>query len=80
MNSCENPSTNPATSLCNPGRPNSEVDELDPLALGALEEVNTSSTCNDGRNNIYSSKNNVNVETFVPEVLGLQKKSPLNSP
>jgi len=80
MNTSENPSTNPATSLCNPGSPNSGVDELDPLALGALEEVNTSSTYNDGRNNIHSSKNNVNVETFVPEVLGLQKKSPLNSP
>lgn len=27
--------------------PNANVDELDPLILGASEEVNTSSVCND---------------------------------
>lgn len=42
----------------------SDVDELDPLALGASEEVNTST----------------NVETLQPEVLSLQRKTPLNSP
>ena len=60
--------------------PNANVDELDPLILGASEEVNTSSVCNDDGNNIHSSKNDVRDETFISEVLGLQRKSPLNSP
>lgn len=60
--------------------PNANVDELDPLILGASEEVNTSSVSNDDGNNIRSSKNDVRDETFISEVLGLQRKSPLNSP
>ena len=60
--------------------PNANVDELDPLILGASEEVNTSSVSNDDGNNIHSSKNDVRDETFISEVLGLQRKSPLNSP
>lgn len=81
MNASENCSINSLPSLPNSTvGPNPDVDELEPLILGASEEVNTSSACNDDRNNIHSSKNDVNVETFVPEVLGLQKKSPLNSP
>lgn len=81
MNAGENSSTNPVPSLSSSSvSPNADVDELDPLALGASEEVNTSSVCSDGRNNTHCSKNNVHVETFVPEALGLQKKSPLNSP
>lgn len=80
MNSDENPSTNSPSSLSNlPESPESDVDELDPLALGASEEVNTS-TCNDDRNVIRPSKAAVSVETFHPEVLGLQRKTPLNSP
>lgn len=80
MNSDENPSTNSLSSLSNlPESPDSDVDELDPLALGASEEVNTS-TANDDRNVIRSSKAAVRVETFNPEVLGLQRKTPLNSP
>lgn len=79
MNSDENPSTNSLSSLSNlPESPDSDVDELDPLALGASEEVNTS-TANDDRNVIRSSKAAVRVETFNPEVLGLQRKTPLNS-
>jgi len=78
MNSDENPSTNSLSSLSNlPDNSDSDVDELDPLALGASEEVNTS-TCNDDRNVIQPFK--VSVETFHPEVLGLQRKTPLNSP
>lgn len=82
MSTGENPSSNSGPSLSNPpvSPSSADVDELDPLALGASEEVNTSSVCNDNTNNICSSKNNGNVETFIPEVLGLQKKSPLNSP
>ena len=66
MNSDEIPSTNSLSSLTNlaDSQNNSDVDELDPLALGASEEVNTST----------------NVEALHPEVLGLQKKTPLNSP
>ena len=80
MSSDENPSTNSPSSLSNlPESPDSDVDELDPLALGASEEVNTS-TCNDDRNVIRPSKAAVSVETFHPEVLGLQRKTPLNSP
>lgn len=80
MNSDENPSTNSLSSLSNlPENPDSDVDELDPLALGASEEVNTSA-CNDDRNVIQSSEVTVSVETFHPEVLGLQRKTPLNSP
>lgn len=66
MSSDEIPATNSISSLSNlvdtPN--NSDVDGLDPLALGASEEVNTST----------------NVETIQPEALGLQKKTPLNSP
>ena len=82
MSTGENPSTNSGPTLSNASVSSSsaDVDELDPLALGASEEVNTSSVCNDNTNDICSSKNNGNVETFIPEVLGLQKKSPLNSP
>lgn len=80
MNSDENPSTNSLSSLSNlPKSPDSDVDELDPLALGASEEVNTSAY-NDDRNVIQPSKVAVSVETFHPEVLGLQRKTPLNSP
>ncbi|KAL9978438.1 hypothetical protein ACROYT_G015952 [Oculina patagonica] len=80
MNSDDNPSTNPLSSLSNlPDSPDSDVEELDPLVLGASEEVNTSS-CNDDRNIVQTSKAAVNVESFHPEILGLQKKSPLNSP
>ena len=80
MNSDENPSTNSLSSLSNlPESPDSDVGELDPLALGASEEVNTSA-CNDDRNVIQPSKVAVSVETFHPEVLGLQRKTPLNSP
>ena len=66
MNSGEIPSTNSLSSLTNlaDSQNNSDVDELDPLALGASEEVNTST----------------NVEALHPEILGLQKKTPLNSP
>ncbi|XP_074619080.1 uncharacterized protein LOC141877928 [Acropora palmata] len=57
-----------------------QMQELDPLTLGASEEVNTSSVCSESRKNSHSSKNiDVSVETFTPEVLGLRKKSPLNS-
>ena len=82
MSNGENPSTNsgPSSNRSVDSPSSADVDELDPLALGASEEVNTSSVCNDNTTNICSSKNNVNVQTFIPEVLGLQKKSPLNSP
>lgn len=81
MNSDENSSTNCLSSLSNlPDSPaNSDVEELEPLVLGASEEVNTS-TCNDDRNTTQSSKVTVNFESFHPEVLGLQRKTPLNSP
>ena len=80
MNSDENPSTASLSSLSNlPESPDSDVDELEPLALGASEEVNTSS-CNDDRNVIRPPKAAVSVETLHPEVLGLQRKTPLNSP
>lgn len=80
MNSENNPSTNSLSSLSNlPESPDSDVDELDPLVLGASEEVNTSS-CNDDRNFVQSSKVTVNVESLHPEALGLQRKTPLNSP
>lgn len=66
MSSDEIRASNSISSLSNlVDTPNdSNVDELDPLALGASEEVNTST----------------NVETLQPEVLGLQRKTPLNSP
>lgn len=66
MSSDEIRASNSISSLSNlVDTPNdSDVDELDPLALGASEEVNTST----------------NVETLQPEVLGLQRKTPLNSP
>lgn len=66
MSSDEIRASNSISSLSNlVDTPNdSNVDELDPLALGASEEVNTST----------------NVETLQPEVLSLQRKTPLNSP
>lgn len=66
MSSDEIRASNSISSLSNlVDTPNdSDVDELDPLALGASEEVNTST----------------NVETLQPEVLSLQRKTPLNSP
>ncbi|PFX20989.1 homeobox protein onecut-like [Stylophora pistillata] len=66
MSSDEIRASNSISSLSNlVDTPNdSDVDELDPLALGASEEVNTST----------------NVETLQPEVLGQQRKTPLNSP
>lgn len=80
MNSDENLSTNSLSALSNlPEGPDSDVDELDPLALGASEEVNTSA-CNDDRNIIQPTKVAVSVESFHPEVLGLQRKTPLYSP
>lgn len=79
MNNGANLTTNsvPLLSSRTDNSPNSDVEELDPLTLGASEEVNTSSVCGDNRNSICSSKT---TETFIPEILGLQKKSPLNSP
>lgn len=73
----ENSSVN---SVSTPSNSAVQMQELDPLTLGASEEVNTSSVCSDSRKNSHSSKNiDASVEMFTPEVLGLRKKSPLNS-
>ncbi|XP_068724443.1 homeobox protein ceh-38-like isoform X1 [Montipora capricornis] len=73
----ENSSTNLVSS---PSDTAVQLQELDPLTLGASEEVNTSTVCGGKRNNSHRSKTNVGVEKFIPGVLYLRKKSPLNSP
>ena len=75
MNVGDSPSTNVL-----PVDSNSSLEELDPFALGASEEVNTSRPTED-RNTIgpsgkITSEEN---ETTIPEALGLRTRSLLNS-